>query len=92
MASVDKFPENKCLGHREGAGYAWRTYKQTAEEAAAIGSALVKVGLAPHGRVGVYGANSPEWMIAMQVRRGPAEAGWWTGAEQGRRKRAGGSA
>ncbi|EFN60000.1 hypothetical protein CHLNCDRAFT_29209 [Chlorella variabilis] len=67
MASVDKFPENKCLGHREGAGYAWRTYKQTAEEAAAIGSALVKVGLAPHGRVGVYGANSPEWMIAMQA-------------------------
>jgi hypothetical protein len=67
MASVEKFPSNNCLGHREGDGYSWLTYKETAERAAAVGSALVKVGLAPHGRVGVYGANSPEWMIAMQV-------------------------
>lgn len=36
-------------------------------QVAAIGSAMVKVGLGPHARVGVYGANSPEWMIAMQV-------------------------
>lgn len=37
-------------------------------QVAAIGSAMVKVGLEPHARVGVYGANSPQWMIAMQVR------------------------
>lgn len=37
-------------------------------QVAAIGSAMVKSGLLPHGRVGVYGANSPEWMMAMQVR------------------------
>lgn len=67
MASVEKFPDNKCLGRREGDGYSWLTYKATAELAAAVGSALTKVGLAPHGRVGVYGANSPEWMVAMQV-------------------------
>ncbi len=67
QASVQKFPNNNCLGRREGAGYSWLTYKQTSDQVADIGSALVKAGLQPHGRVGVYGANSPEWMIAMQV-------------------------
>ncbi|KAL4427692.1 hypothetical protein ABPG75_001781 [Micractinium tetrahymenae] len=67
QASVQKFPDNNCLGRREGAGYSWLTYKQTSEQVADIGCALVKVGLQPHGRVGVYGANSPEWMIAMQA-------------------------
>lgn len=67
-ASVKKYPDNRCLGHREGEGYSWLTYSETGERVAAIGSALVKAGLQPHGRVGVYGANSPEWMIAMQVR------------------------
>lgn len=70
QASVQKFPGNNCLGRREGAGYSWLTYKQTSEQVADIGSALVKAGLQPHGRVGVYGANSPEWMIAMQVGAG----------------------
>ena len=32
QASVAKFPDNNCLGHREGAGYAWLTYKQTEEQ------------------------------------------------------------
>ena len=75
QASVEKYANNNCLGRREGPGYTWLTYQQTAEQVAAIGSAMVKVGLAPHGRVGVYGANSPEWMIAMQVRRGRAGRG-----------------
>jgi long-chain acyl-CoA synthetase len=68
-ASAEKFANNNCLGHRasDSTGYTWLTYRQTAEQSAEIGSALVKVGLEPHGRVGVYGANSPEWMIAMQV-------------------------
>ncbi|KAI3429472.1 hypothetical protein D9Q98_005564 [Chlorella vulgaris] len=66
-ASVKKYPDNRCLGHREGEGYSWLTYSETGERVAAIGSALVKAGLQPHGRVGVYGANSPEWMIAMQA-------------------------
>lgn len=32
QASVAKFPDNNCLGHREGDGYAWLTYKQTEEQ------------------------------------------------------------
>ena len=28
----------------------------------------MQLGHKAHGRIGVYGINSPEWMIAMQVR------------------------
>lgn len=37
---------------------------------------MVKVGLGPHSRVGVYGANSPEWMVAMQVGAGWVRWAW----------------
>ena len=32
-----------------------------------VAGAMVHVGMEPHGRASVFGANSPEWMIAMQV-------------------------
>jgi long-chain acyl-CoA synthetase len=67
MSSVEKYPDNKCLGRRSGDAYSWLTYKQTADAAAAIGSAMAHVGVGPHGRAGVYGANCPEWMISMQA-------------------------
>lgn len=35
QASVAKYPDNNCLGHREGPGYAWMTYKQTEEQVGA---------------------------------------------------------
>lgn len=67
-ASVQRYPNNKCLGKRNAAGeYEWITYKEAEETAAAISSAMIKVGLKPHDRAGVYGANSPEWMLAMQA-------------------------
>ena len=88
MDSVGKYPGNPCLGRREGAGYAWLTYCEAAEQAGALGSALVAVGLQPHGRVGVYGANSPEWMLAMQVGvRGGGGGGWGGGGGGCRRMR-----
>ncbi len=34
---------------------------------AAVASALRALGVQPQQRVGVFGANCPEWMIAMQV-------------------------
>lgn len=43
------------------------TYQETSERAAAISSAMASVGVGPHGRAGVYGANCPEWMISMQA-------------------------
>lgn len=65
--SVSRFGDKNCLGKRTKEGYSWRTYSQTAREVAAVGSALVAAGLAPGGRVGVYGPNAPEWMITMQA-------------------------
>ena len=35
--SVQKYPDNNCLGHREGAGYAWLSYKQTEEQVRVAG-------------------------------------------------------
>jgi long-chain acyl-CoA synthetase len=72
-ASAAKYPDNKCLGKRatgvdgEAGPYEWDTYKQVADKVAACGSAFSAVGIEAKGRVGVFGANSPEWMIAMQV-------------------------
>lgn len=67
-ASVAKYPNNNCLGHRTADGsYSWLTYQETAEHAAAIASAMASVGVGPHARAGVYGANCPEWMISMQA-------------------------
>jgi long-chain acyl-CoA synthetase len=65
--SVQKFPEKNCLGTRVGDTYQWLSYKETAELAGAIGSAMAQIGVEAHGRAGVYGANSAEWMMAMQA-------------------------
>lgn len=55
--------------------------KQEAGELAAdVGSAMVHVGLAPHARAAVYGANSPEWMLTMQVGVAGGESPWADGA------------
>lgn len=68
IASVQRHGGRPCLGKRNGKSpFSWLTYKETADHTAAISSALVASGLGPHGRVGVYGANCPEWMLAMQA-------------------------
>lgn len=66
--SVAAYPDNPCLGGRTGKDgeYEWMTYTEVAEMVDQIGSAMAGVGLKAHGRVGVYGANSKEWMMAMQ--------------------------
>jgi long-chain acyl-CoA synthetase len=65
--SVEKFPNNPCLGKRTTGDFEWLTYAQVSELAGAIGSAMAAVGVSAHGRAGVYGANCPEWMTAMQA-------------------------
>ena len=45
------------------------TYLEAAARVEAAGSALVARGISPKERIGVFGTNCPEWMIAMQVRR-----------------------
>ncbi|CAI0406053.1 unnamed protein product [Linum tenue] len=75
--SVKKYPDSKMLGWREFVngkygGYQWKTYKQANEEVLRIGSALRASGAEPGCRVGVYGANCPEWTVAMEVMCGAA--------------------
>ncbi|KFK37492.1 hypothetical protein AALP_AA4G264400 [Arabis alpina] len=70
--SVDKFPENKMLGWRqivdeEVGPYIWKTYKEVYEEVLQVGSALRAAGAEPGCRVGIYGANCPQWIIAMEA-------------------------
>ena len=67
--SVAKYPNNNCLGDRTGkdGAYEWMTYQQVSDMVSHIGSAMAHVGLKAHGRVGVYGPNSKEWMMAMQA-------------------------
>ena len=73
QSSVQKYGDRECLGWRsmhdgKPGPYEWSTYKQTQEQVAKIGSALVAVGLKEHSRCGVFSTNCPEWMTVMQVR------------------------
>lgn len=47
--------------------YQFLSYKQVAEQVAQLASGMAAAGVQPQERVGVFGANSPEWMMAMQV-------------------------
>ena len=67
-----KYPDNPCLGHRPikygvPQEYKWMTYKETADVVDSVAAGVMTLGLKQHGRIGVYGINSPEWMMAMQV-------------------------
>lgn len=71
--SVEKYSLNKCLGLREKQAdgtvgpFVWKTYKEVGDEVALLASGLKTVNAAAKGRIGVFGANCPEWMMAMQV-------------------------
>eukprot|EP01026_Neomeris_dumetosa_P050635 TRINITY_DN44443_c0_g1_i10.p1 TRINITY_DN44443_c0_g1~~TRINITY_DN44443_c0_g1_i10.p1 ORF type:complete len:663 (-),score=91.10 TRINITY_DN44443_c0_g1_i10:340-2328(-) len=75
-ASVQKYSDNNCLGFREQSkedsshwsDYQWLTYKQVQDQVAYISSSCKTVfGLSKGSKVGIFGANSVEWMIAMQA-------------------------
>lgn len=65
--SAKKHADNPCLGKRSGEGFEWMTYKQVDEATASIASGLKKMDVERTGRVGIFGQNSPEWMISMQA-------------------------
>ena len=71
--SCSKYPNNPLLGERlkneDGSvsDYKWMTYREVKEKVVALGSGLLSEGLSPQECIGVFGANSPEWMIAMQA-------------------------
>lgn len=72
QASVKKYGPTPCLGHRpvvdgKAGDFVWETYDEVDKKAAAIGSATVAIGLEPGSHVGIYGANSKEWMHCLQA-------------------------
>lgn len=50
------------------------SYGETGARVAHVAAALAALGLKRGDRVGIYGQNSAEWMIALQVRRGQVSA------------------
>ncbi|XP_057483531.1 long chain acyl-CoA synthetase 1-like isoform X2 [Actinidia eriantha] len=70
--SVEKYPSNRMLGWREFKDgkfgpYLWKTYKEVYEEVLLVGSALRASGAEPGCRVGIYGSNCPQWIVAMEA-------------------------
>ncbi|VAH78001.1 unnamed protein product [Triticum turgidum subsp. durum] len=70
--AVEKYPNNRMLGHREivdgkAGAYVWRTYKEVFGIANKIGNSIRSCGLTKGSRCGIYGANSPEWIITMEA-------------------------
>eukprot|EP00121_Abeoforma_whisleri_P002776 Awhi_evm1s2497 len=70
--SCEKYADNDAFGMREvdlkgNAGeYQWMKYKEAFEVVEKVGSALAHVGIESQHRVGIFGQNSTEWMLAMQ--------------------------
>ena len=71
--SVKHFGDKDCLGFRpmdeegKAGAYEWWSYSDTARKVAAASAALKALGVSAHDKIAVFGANAPEWMVAMQV-------------------------
>ncbi|TVU35728.1 hypothetical protein EJB05_17631 [Eragrostis curvula] len=70
--AVEKYPNNNMLGHREivdgkAGEYVWKTYKEVFDIAKKVGNSIRSCGLTKGSRCGIYGANSPEWIITMEA-------------------------
>ncbi|KAK6116996.1 hypothetical protein DH2020_049240 [Rehmannia glutinosa] len=70
--SVEKYPNNRMLGRREivdgkPGKYLWMTYKEVYDVVLKVGNSIRSCGIEEGGRCGIYGANSPEWIISMEA-------------------------
>ncbi|KAL5704967.1 long-chain-fatty-acid--CoA ligase [Ranunculus cassubicifolius] len=70
--SVKKYSTNPMLGKREvidgkASPYIWKTYQEVYDEVIQVGSAIRSCGLNAGARCGIYGSNSPEWIITMEA-------------------------
>ncbi|KAI3453817.1 hypothetical protein Pfo_010480 [Paulownia fortunei] len=70
--SVEKYPNNRMLGHREIVNgkpgkFLWMTYKEVYDIVLKVGNSICSCGIEEGGRCGIYGANSPEWIISMEA-------------------------
>ncbi|KAG6409359.1 hypothetical protein SASPL_127398 [Salvia splendens] len=70
--SVEKYPNNKMLGRREIVNgkpgkYLWMTYREVYNIVLKVGNSIRSIGIEQGGRCGIYGANSPEWIMSMEA-------------------------
>lgn len=70
--SVEKYPDNRMLGWRElvdgnWGPYLWKTYKTVYEEVLHTASAIRASGIEPGCKIGIYGSNCPQWIVAMEA-------------------------
>ena len=67
--SATRAPDAPCLAWRPAAGAPYRhfTYGEALALATDMSAAYASLGVAPRDRVGIFGANTPEWMLAMQA-------------------------
>ncbi|KAL0365461.1 UNVERIFIED_CONTAM: Long chain acyl-CoA synthetase 2 [Sesamum angustifolium] len=70
--SVKINPNNQMLGRRQikdgkAGAYTWLTYQQVYDATLKIGSAIRRRGVNPGDKCGIYGANCPEWIMAMEA-------------------------
>ncbi|KAJ4798145.1 Long-Chain Acyl-CoA Synthetase [Rhynchospora pubera] len=70
--AVEKYPNNKMLGRRpiidgKAGDYTWLTYKEAYDTAIKIGTSIRSKGIGKGEKCGIYGANSPEWIMTMEA-------------------------
>ncbi|KAL3818287.1 hypothetical protein ACJIZ3_004192 [Penstemon smallii] len=70
--SVEKYPDNRMLGRREIVNgkpgkYLWMTYKEVYDIVLKVGNSIRSFGIEAGGKCGIYGANSPEWVMSMEA-------------------------
>ncbi|XP_047967640.1 long chain acyl-CoA synthetase 4-like [Salvia hispanica] len=70
--SVEKYPDNRMLGRREivdgkPGKFLWMTYREVYNVVVKVGNSIRSCGIEQGGRCGIYGANSPEWVISMEA-------------------------
>ncbi|CAN8325718.1 unnamed protein product [Cochlearia groenlandica] len=70
--AVEKYPNNRMLGRREilegkPGAYVWQTYQEVYDIVIKLGNSLRSCGVKEEAKCGIYGANSPEWIISMEA-------------------------
>ncbi|KMT11922.1 hypothetical protein BVRB_5g098860 [Beta vulgaris subsp. vulgaris] len=70
--TVEKYPNNPMLGHREivdgkPGEYVWTTYKEVYDVVIKLGNSIRHCGVGEGGRCGIYGANCAEWIMSMEA-------------------------
>ncbi|CAH2078132.1 unnamed protein product [Thlaspi arvense] len=70
--SVEKYPNNPMLGRREivdgkPGKYVWQTYQEVYDIVIKLGNSLRSCGVKEEAKCGIYGANTPEWIISMEA-------------------------